>query len=120
MVSGVDIALDTFPYAGMTITFDCLWMGVPVVTRAGDAHVSRTGTSLLSTLDLGDWIASSPRQYVEIATSHAKDPQLLSSLRQRLRPTLEGSPLTDGAGYVRALEGAFLDMWASIAGPARG
>jgi len=119
MISGVDIALDTFPYAGMTITFDCLWMGVPVVTRAGDAHVSRTGASILSSLNLSDWIATSPGEYVELAVRHAQDQQRISSLRQRLRPALENSPLTDSASYARALEDAFLEMWAVIGEPTR-
>ena len=119
MVSSVDIALDTFPYAGMTITFDCLWMGVPVVTLASDAHVSRTGASILSSLNLCDWIANSREQYVEIAVQHAQDSLQLATLRQGLRPALAASPLADGRGYARALENAFLEMWSAVGGPAR-
>ena len=37
----VDIALDTFPYTGCTTIADALWMGVPVLTVAGDSMVSR-------------------------------------------------------------------------------
>ena len=60
----VDVALDTFPYNGTTTTCEALWMGVPVITLAGTLHAGRVGASLLHQLDLTDWIAHSPEEYV--------------------------------------------------------
>ena len=55
----IDIALDSLPYNGATTTCDALLMGVPVATVVGERAISRGGVSLLSTVGLGDWIASS-------------------------------------------------------------
>jgi protein O-GlcNAc transferase len=53
----VDIALDPTPYNGGTTTLQALWMGVPVITLAGDNFVGRMGASFLNTLGQADWVA---------------------------------------------------------------
>lgn len=103
-IGRADIALDAYPYHGMTITCDSLAMGVPVVTLAGRSHVSRVGVSLLSAVQLDDWIASTPQEYVEIAVQKALELNILSRLRRSLRSQFRKSPLMDATSYVRSLE----------------
>ena len=41
----IDIALDTFPYNGVTTSFEAIWMGVPVITMSGYNFNSRWGVN---------------------------------------------------------------------------
>jgi predicted O-linked N-acetylglucosamine transferase (SPINDLY family) len=111
LYGSVDIALDTTPYHGTTTTFEAVWMGVPVVVLAGDAHVSRVGVSILERIGGGDLITQSPQQYKDIALALAGDLDRLESIRGNLRDCLANSPLTDEPGFTRDFEAALLSMW---------
>ncbi|HEX2567778.1 MAG TPA: tetratricopeptide repeat protein [Burkholderiales bacterium] len=107
----VDIALDSFPYNGATTSCEALWMGVPVVTVAGDRHAGRMGASLLSAVGLADLVAQDVPQYVRICAALAADRARLAELRAGLRERVRRSPLLDEAGFVRALEDSYVAMW---------
>jgi predicted O-linked N-acetylglucosamine transferase (SPINDLY family) len=109
----IDIALDPFPYNGGTTTCDALWMGVPVVTLAGQRAVSRAGVSLLNNVGLPELIAQSPEQYVALARDLARDLPRLSQLRAELRPRMRNSPLMDATRFARDIESAYRAMWRS-------
>jgi protein O-GlcNAc transferase len=107
----IDIALDPFPYNGGTTTFDALYMGVPVITLAGQLPVSRFGLTILTNLNLPDLIAHSPEQYIEIATTLATDRARLAHFRRDLRPRLLQSHLTDAKHFTQNLEATYRSMW---------
>ncbi len=107
----IDVALDTFPYNGTTTTCEALWMGVPVVSLAGNAHVSRVGLSLLSMLGLEELVADSADQYVKKAIELAKNTNNLQELRRTLRSTIQKSALTDGQLQAQSLESAYRHIW---------
>jgi predicted O-linked N-acetylglucosamine transferase (SPINDLY family) len=113
----VDIVLDTFPYPGITTTCEALWMGVPTVTLAGNTLLSRQGASLLSCLELGDWVAQDPEDYVSRAAMHASDVAALAMLRSGLRERARLSPLFDTDRFARDFENAMREMIAQAIEP---
>lgn len=107
----IDIALDVFPYNGVTTTCEALWMGVPVVTLAGRTHVSRVGASILNRVGLADLVAESGDDYVQKAVQLARDVERLGALRAGMRERMRSSPLLDADGFTRALENAYDKIW---------
>jgi protein O-GlcNAc transferase len=106
----IDIALDPFPYNGVTTTCDALWMGVPVISLTGVTNVSRQGVRFLRNVDLAELLASSPGDYVRIAADLARDMPKLTALHGHLRERMSRSPLLDSMRLTRDLEAAYLTM----------
>lgn len=115
-LDSVDIALDTMPYSGGTTTCDALWMGVPVVTAPGSRPSSRSATSILTTVGLGEWIAATREDYVRLAVQFSRDKAVLNGLRESLRQRLRESPLMEEERFVRDLEAAYRWMWGNWCG----
>lgn len=106
----VDLALDPFPYNGGTTTIHSLWMGVPVITLAGENVVSRVGVTLMSRVGLNEFITYSEDEYLERTVQFAKDLTGLDRIRQSLRERM--SRANGGHETItRHLETAYRQMW---------
>jgi protein O-GlcNAc transferase len=103
----IDIALDPFPHGGGTTSCDALWMGVPLITLAGQTPVSRGGLSILSNLRLQQYAARTSDEYVAIAASLAQNPSELAELRSTLRDQMRRSLLMDEPAFARDVERAY-------------
>lgn len=112
----IDVALDPFPYHGTTTTCDAMWMGVPVVSMAGEAHVSRVGVSLLHQVGLDDLVAEDSEQYIEKALALGRNHQLRLELRSTLRERMRLSPLLDARRFREEFD-AVLSTLAQRQGP---
>jgi predicted O-linked N-acetylglucosamine transferase (SPINDLY family) len=109
--NGIDIALDPFPYTGGTTTAESLWMGVPVLTLAGQTMLSRQGLGLLTNAGLPDWVAHNAEEYVAKAVAFASDRDALARLRQGLRAQVLASPVFDADRFADDLHQALRGMW---------
>lgn len=107
----VDIALDPFPYTGGTTTAESLWMGVPVLTLAGESFLSRQGVGLLMNTGMNQWVAEDAGDYVAKAMLHTQDFSLLASLRTKLRQQVLSSPVYNSTTFASHLNMALREMW---------
>jgi predicted O-linked N-acetylglucosamine transferase (SPINDLY family) len=111
MYQHIDIALDTFPYNGTTTTCEALWMGVPVVTFAGNRHAGRVGASILHRIGLRELVAKDRNDYIECAVVLAKNVCQRTVFRQSIREQFIGSSLFNGELFTRSFEDALDKIW---------
>ncbi|MEA2733789.1 MAG: hypothetical protein QOE14_240 [Humisphaera sp.] len=107
----VDIALDAFPYSSGTTTCHTLWMGVPVITLAGETGVQRMGLSVLANVGLNELVATTPQEYADVAIALAADRNRLAAMRSSVRERMRASPLLDAPRHARNLERLYREMW---------
>jgi predicted O-linked N-acetylglucosamine transferase (SPINDLY family) len=103
-LAACDLFLDTLPYNGGTTANDALWMGLPLLTIAGETMTSRMAASLLHTLGLGELIATSWSDYEARAIALATQPERSATVKKKLAEQREISPLFDTTRTTRAIE----------------
>lgn len=91
----IDISLDTFPWNGVTTSFESVWMNVPVITMDGYNFSSRCGASINKNLNLLELIGINKNDYVNKAVSLAKNTNKLIQIRDNLFDNALSSPLFD-------------------------
>src|SRR5215831_5303855 len=106
-----DLFLDTLPCNAHTTASDALWVGLPVLTRIGNAFAGRVAASLLNAIGLPELVTHSIEDYEALALRLAKDPSLLEGYRNRLAANRLTHPLFDIDRFRRHIEAAYLQMW---------
>jgi predicted O-linked N-acetylglucosamine transferase (SPINDLY family) len=112
-----DLFLDTWPYNAHTTASDALWMGLPVLTMAGESFASRVAASLLLAADLPELITNSPAEYEQAALHLATNQSILESIRARLLSVRDTCNLFNSGHFTRSMELAFESMHAEPASP---
>ena len=95
----VDVALDTFPYNGVTTSFEAIWMGVPVLTMSGYNFNSRCGESINKNLNMKELIAKNEEEYVSKAVDLSNDKEKYFNLRKSIFANAIKSPLFNGKKF---------------------
>jgi predicted O-linked N-acetylglucosamine transferase (SPINDLY family) len=114
-----DLFLDTTPYNAGTTANDALFMGLPVLTCAGETMASRVAGSQLTAIGLPELITKSLADYEARALELAREPQRLSALRARLAANRHTQPLFDMVRFTRALDDLLISAWENRASLAR-
>ncbi len=107
-----DVALDAWPHTGGVTTLDATMCGVPTLTLCEPDGVlaSRTSSSLMRTMGLDRYVATSPEEWLNIGCAVAyagfgdRD-------KAAIRAAFEDSPIRDLPAYVQAVEDAYRDLW---------
>ena len=103
----IDLMLDTFPFNAGTTASDALWMGTPMVTRAGRTYISRMAGSLLNAIGLPDLVTENLADYEQLAVTLGRQPARVASIRRYLAEHGRSSPLFDLPQIVRDIETEF-------------
>lgn len=110
----IDIALDTFPYNGVTTTFEALWKGIPVVTMSGYNFNSRCGESILKSANLRNLISLNKKDYVDKVLFYSKNLLKLIDLRKKIFNTVLISPLFDAEVFSKDFYNLIIDTYKKI------
>ncbi|HET9147361.1 MAG TPA: hypothetical protein VFN77_04880, partial [Acetobacteraceae bacterium] len=107
----IDIALDPFPYSGGLTTCEALYMGVPVITLAGEIFAARHSVSHLSNVGLDEWVATDTPEYIRKTIAFASDLPALAALRAGMRKRVLVSPLCNAPRFGRSLGAGLRRAW---------
>jgi protein O-GlcNAc transferase len=102
----IDVALDTFPYSGVTTTLDAMWSGVPMVTYRETRLINRMGSAFITRVGLGDLIVEDKARYGVVVACLSADADRRRELRRTLRQRMRASPLCDAAGMAVDMKNA--------------
>lgn len=109
----IDIMLDAMPLTGGTTTIDALWMGVPVITKVGEAYPQRLSYSIIKNtgLDLDDCIAFTEDEYVNLAVALAAQPDRIARLRAEIPTAMKQGILCDPIRFTAQFEALLIEAW---------
>ncbi len=105
-----DLFLDTFPYTGHATSSNALYSGCPVLTLKGPTFASRVSASLLSALDMQDFIAETQQDYVQKAVRYVQDTDRMKKTKNYLNKMRTTADLFSGKVFAKALDDKLIKL----------
>ncbi len=99
-----DLFLDTFPYNAGTIASDAIRMGLPLLTRSGEAFASRMAASLLHAIGADHGITTDETTYTGTAISLATDQHAYAAYKHHFTGAGWASTIGDIGALTAGLE----------------
>ena len=99
----IDLFLDTHPYNAHTTASEAIRMGVPVLTLKGKSFASRVASSILTSVNLQELIASSLEDYEKKAIDIVANNKI-SNLKKHLRDHKKINTLFNSKRFTKNLE----------------
>jgi len=107
----VDLALDTFPFGGLTTALQSLWMGVPTLTLPGRTLPGRSGATVMGHAGLEQFVASDAQDFARRGAALAADLPALAALRAGMRERCAASPMFQAEALAQGVSQALRTMW---------
>ena len=107
----IDLCLDTFPYNGVTTTFEALWMNVPVLTLKGHNFNSRCGESIIKNSKFSFLISGDINDYISKAVLLSEDKNNLSKIRKKIYDEIIQTSLFDTKKFSKNFNDLMLKVY---------
>ncbi len=104
------ISLDTFPYPGVTTSYEAILMGLPVLTMKGFNFNSRCGESINKNIDMDHLIANDEEDYVNKAIDLSTDDNLNKIYGINLREKALSSPLFNTDQFTKDFQNLLVNI----------
>jgi predicted O-linked N-acetylglucosamine transferase (SPINDLY family) len=106
-----DVILDTYPYNGATTTLECLWMGIPIITKVGEQFAARNSYTFMINAGISEGIAWNDEEYVEWGIKLGKDESLRQEISWKLTESRKTAPIWHTKQFTQEMENAYQQMW---------
>ena len=101
VLAASDVMLDSPGFSGGNTSLDAIGQGLPLIALPGASMRSRQSAAMLRMCGAGELIATTPKDYIDLALHLAGDIEYASKMRQRLLEA--GSTLFDDQRPLEAL-----------------